>query len=55
MKYVILAIVLSAISSAMVAKVIAAYHFKVIDSYVKDMIELAKEEIRKAYVSRDKH
>lgn len=47
-------IVVSAIVSAVVAKAIAAYHFKVIDSYVKDLIETAKKEITQAYISRDK-
>lgn len=48
-------VVVSALISAIVAKTIAAYHFHVIDSYVKDMIELAKREIESAYASQGKH
>lgn len=47
-------IAVSALISALVAKAIAAYHFRVIDSYVKDMIELAKREIESAYASQGK-
>lgn len=45
---------LSVVVSAIVAKAIAAYHFKVIDSYVKDMIDLAKKHIEEAYTNPDK-
>ena len=59
MKEVLVAVLVSAVvSSAMtliLIKAIAANHFKVIDSYVKDMVEIAKEQIRLAYLSRDKH
>lgn len=48
-------IVASALISALVAKTIAAYHFRVIDSYVKDMIELTKSEIELAYASQGRH
>ena len=55
MKYIILIILVSSITAAIVAKAIAVYHFKVIDSYVEDMVEIAKVEIDKAYTSRDTH
>ena len=59
MKEILVAVLVSAmISSTMtliLTKAIAAYHFKVIDSYVKDMIEVAKEQIRLAYINQDRH
>lgn len=59
MKEIVVAVLVSAaVSSTMtliLTKAIAAYHFKVIDGYVKDMVEIAKEQIRKAYVNRDRH
>ncbi|MBO5208515.1 MAG: hypothetical protein J6B68_04130 [Lachnospiraceae bacterium] len=42
---IIVAILVSAISN----KILAAYTFKVIDGYVKDVVETAKESIRNAY------
>lgn len=59
MKEILVAVLVSAVvSSAMtfiLTKAIAAYHFKVIDGYVKEMVEIAKEQIRLAYVNRDRH
>lgn len=59
MKEMLVVVLVSAtVSSAItliLTKAIAAYHFKVIDGYVKDMVEIAKEQIRKAYVNRDRH
>lgn len=54
MKYIILCVLVSAGTSALVAKAIAAYHFRVIDSYVNDIVEIAKKEIQKAYISQGK-
>ena len=58
MKEILVAVLISAVVSStmtlILTKAIAAYHFKVIDGYVKDMVEIAKKEIRKAYISRDK-
>ena len=59
MKEILVAVLISAVVSSVMTtiltKAIAAYHFKVIDSYVKDMIEVAKEQIRLAYVNQDRH
>lgn len=59
MKEILVAVLVSAmVSSTMtliLTKAIAAYHFKVIDGYVKDMVEIAKEQIRLAYVNQDRH
>ena len=58
MKEILVAVVVSAVVSStmtmILTKAIAAYHFKVIDGYVKDVVEMAKEQIRKAYVNRDR-
>lgn len=58
MKEILVAVMVSAVvSSAMtliLIKAIAANHFKVIDSYVKDMVEIAKEQIRLAYIRQDR-
>ena len=47
-------VAVAAVVALIVAKAIAAYHFQVIDSYVKDLIETAKKEIEQAYISQDK-
>ena len=52
MKYVVVSVLLSVAASVVVTKIIAAYHFRVIDSYLKDLIEEAKKQIRKAATSR---
>ena len=44
---VIAAVLTSAVVSAVISKLIAAYHFKVIDSYVKSMVDLAKSYMQK--------
>lgn len=58
MKEILVAVLVSAVVSStmtfILTKAIAAYHFKVIDGYVKDMVEIAKEQIRKAYINRGK-
>ena len=51
---VLVSSVVSSVMTLILARKIAAYHFKVIDGYVKDMVEIAKEQIRLAYVSRDR-
>lgn len=43
------AAVIAMIISLVCNKISAAYTFKVIDGYVKNMIELAKKSIRDAY------
>lgn len=59
MREILVAVLVSAVvSSAMtliLTRKIAACHFKVIDGYVKEMVEIAKEQIRLAYLSRDRH
>ena len=59
MKEILVAVLVSAVVSStmtlILTKAIAAHHFKVIDGYVKDMVEIAKEQIRIAYVNRDRH
>lgn len=52
---VALSVLLSAVVSIAAAKAVAAYHFKVIDRYVREIIDLAKEEMEKVYVSQDTH
>ncbi len=52
---VLVSAIVSAIISIVVYKAIAAYHFEVTDSYVKDVVKMAKDEIEKAYLNRDKH
>lgn len=58
MKGILVAVLVSAVVSStmtlILTKAIADYHFKVIDGYVKDMVEIAKEQIRKSYVNRDR-
>lgn len=58
MKEILVAVLVSAVVSStmtlILIKAIAANHFKVIDGYVKDMVEIAKEQIRLAYISRDR-
>lgn len=51
---VLVSSVVSSVMTLILTKAIAAYHFKVIDGYVKDMVEIAKEQILKAYINRDK-
>ena len=51
MECVVVAVLASAIVSAIVAKTIAAYHFKVIDSYVREVVDVAKKEIETAKAS----
>lgn len=48
-------VLISALVSLIVSNLTAAHHFNVIDGYVRDMIELAKEEIKKAYFICSKH
>ena len=55
MKIVLVCVLASAITSYLVAKAIAAHHFKVIDSYVRDVIDLAKKQIDAAYINQGKH
>ena len=59
MKEILVAVLVSSLVSSVMTLIltrkIAAHHFKVIDGYVKDMVEIAKEQIRLAYVSRDRH
>lgn len=59
MKVILAAVLASAVVSfattLILTRKIAADHFKVIDGYVKDMVEIAKEQIRKAYISQDRH
>ena len=59
MKVILVAVLVSAVISfattLILTRRIAVNHFKVIDGYVKDMVEIAKNEIRLAYVNRDKH
>lgn len=59
MKVILVAVLASAVVSfattLILTRRIAVNHFKVIDGYVKDMVEVAKEQIRKAYISQDKH
>lgn len=59
MREILVAVLVSAVvSSAMtliLTRKIAAHHFKVIDGYVKDMVEIAKEQIRLAYLGQDRH
>lgn len=45
---ILVAIVVSAISN----KILAAYTFRVIDGYVKDIVEIAKQSIRNAHFSK---
>lgn len=54
MEYVLLSILISGITSVVVTKIEATRYFKVVDSYVKDLIELAKKHIKEAYASRGK-
>lgn len=42
----------SLIVSVLCCKISAAYTFKVIDGYVKDMIEIAKKSIRDTYFDK---
>lgn len=50
---VLVSVVVSTTITLILTKEIAAYHFKVIDSYVKDMVDIAKEQIQKAFGNRD--
>ncbi len=38
-----ISIVASAVTSAVVTKILAAYYFKIVDDYVKDMCDMTKE------------
>lgn len=45
--------VLIALAVSIVAnRILAIYTFKVIDGYVKDLFEIAKESIRNAYTNK---
>ena len=59
MNVILVAVLTSALVSSIITltltKEIAAQHFKVIDGYVKEVVEIAKEQIKAAYVSRDRH
>lgn len=58
MSETIVTIIVSAVVSSAVTivltKKIAAHHFQVIDSYVKDVVEIAKKNIEAAYTNRGK-
>lgn len=45
----------SAVVSAIVSVTLTICHFKVLDSYVKEVVELAKKYMADAYTNRDKH
>lgn len=55
MIYVFISAAVSAVVSVIVTKIIAAHYFNVVDSYVKDLIELAKQYMEDAYISQGKH
>lgn len=52
--YVLLSIAVSGITSVVVTRIEATRYFKVIDSYAKGIIELAKKHIKDAYINRGK-
>ena len=52
---IICSILTSCIVSAIVTKVIAAHYFNVMDSYIKDIIEIAKRHMNDVYLSQDRH
>lgn len=51
----LITVAVSVIVSIITSRIIAAYHFKVTDSYVRDLIEFAKLQIKEAYSNQDKH
>lgn len=53
MEYVI-TIIISVITSAIASNAIAAYHFNMIDGYIKSMVELVKSYIDKVSHAADK-
>lgn len=52
MKVIVAAAVVSLIVSVVCGKITAAYTFKIIDGYVRDIIEVAKKSIRDAYIDK---
>lgn len=52
MKNTVISMAVAAIVSVVCNKILAAYTFKVIDSYVKDLIEMAKELVRDAHFDK---
>ena len=54
MKYILLPFLISVITSVVVTKIEAKRYFEVVNSYVNDLIELAKKHIEEAYASRGK-
>ena len=45
-------VLIAAVVSAIVSKIIAVHTFNVIDDYVKDVVDMAKESIRNAHFNK---
>ncbi len=52
MKDIAVAALTAIVASAVYCKISAAYTFKVIDGYVKEMIDMAKDSIRNAHLDK---
>lgn len=53
MEQVIMACIITAIiTSLLTTKIIATYYFKIIDGYVKSMIDMSKDLLRTTYLKK---
>lgn len=51
MEIVITALV-AALVSTLASKIMGDYYLRLLDKYAKDLLEISKEQVRKAYINR---
>lgn len=52
---IVITTLVAALVSTLVSKMMGDYYLCLLDKYAKDLLEISKEQVRKAYLNQDRH
>ncbi len=52
---IVITTLVAALVSTFVSKMMGDYYLRLLDKYAKDLLEISKEQVRKAYLNQDRH